>query len=168
VRQTADFDAFFHATNRRLLHQLYAMTANLADAQECLQEAYARAWQHWHQVQGMTDPEGWVRTVAWRIVANRWRKSRNGQAAQRRHGPQEPFEEPSPDSVVLVAALRRINPEQRRAIVLHHLAGLSVEEIARETGAPTGTVKARLTRGRAALAVLLSDLDPAAERRHRV
>jgi RNA polymerase sigma-70 factor (ECF subfamily) len=168
VRQTADFDAFFHATNRRLLHQLYAMTANLADAQECVQEAYARAWQHWDRVREMTDPEGWVRTVAWRIAANRWRKTRNGVTAQLRHGAAEPDGEPSPDTVVLVAALRRISPEQRRAIVLHHLAGLSVEEIARETGAPTGTVKARLARGRAALAVLLSDLAPAAEGRHRV
>lgn len=168
MRQSADFDAFVHATNRRLLHQLYAMTANLADAQECVQEAYARAWQHWDRVAAMTEPEAWVRTVAWRIAANRWRKARNGLDAHARHGAPVPAGEPSPDTVVLVAALRRISPEQRRAIVLHHLAGLSVEEIARETECPTGTVKARLARGRAALALLLSDLDPAAEGRHRV
>lgn len=46
---------------------------------------------------------------------------------------------------------------QRRAIVLHHLCDLSVDDVARETNAPTGTVKARLSRGRAALAVLLAD-----------
>jgi RNA polymerase sigma-70 factor (ECF subfamily) len=38
------------------------------------------------------------------------------------------------------------------AIVLHHLCDLSVEQVASETGAPVGTVKARLSRGRAALA----------------
>jgi len=43
--------------------------------------------------------------------------------------------------------------------VLHYLAGLSVEEIARETGTPTGTVKARLARGRRALAPLVSEFD---------
>jgi RNA polymerase sigma-70 factor (ECF subfamily) len=37
-------------------------------------------------------------------------------------------------------------------IVLHHLCDVSVEQIASETGAPVGTVKARLHRGRAALA----------------
>ncbi len=38
------------------------------------------------------------------------------------------------------------------AVVLHHLCDLSVEQVASETGAPVGTVKARLSRGRAALA----------------
>lgn len=53
-------------------------------------------------------------------------------------------------------ALRRISAEQRRAIVLHHLCDLSVAESARETGVATGTVKARLSRGRAALTRLLA------------
>jgi len=41
--------------------------------------------------------------------------------------------------------------------LLHHLADLPVQQVAAEVGAPEGTVKARLSRGRAALAVLLSD-----------
>ena len=51
MSDTDDFDAFYNATSSRLLHQVYAMTGNLADAEECVQEAYARAWQHWKQVQ---------------------------------------------------------------------------------------------------------------------
>jgi RNA polymerase sigma-70 factor (ECF subfamily) len=47
--------------------------------------------------------------------------------------------------------------EQRRALVLYHLCDLSVAQIAAETGAPEGTVKARLARGRAALARELGD-----------
>ena len=50
--------------------------------------------------------------------------------------------------------------DQRRAIVLHHLADLPVAEVAVEVGAPVGTVKARLSRGRAALAVLLAEETP--------
>jgi RNA polymerase sigma-70 factor (ECF subfamily) len=57
--------------------------------------------------------------------------------------------------VALVAALARLPLAQRTAIVLHHLVGMPVTEIARETGTPEGTVKARLSRGRRALAVLL-------------
>ena len=67
---------------------------------------------------------------------------------------------------VVVAALRKIPPRQRQAIVLYHLAGLSVEEIARETGAAPGTVKARLSRGRQALAPHLAEADPPGPPRH--
>ncbi len=74
-----------------------------------------------------------------------------------RHGRPENTQPPSPDHVALMSALREISQEQRRAIVLHHLVGMSVDEVASETGAPAGTVKARLTRGRAALAELLRD-----------
>jgi RNA polymerase sigma-70 factor (ECF subfamily) len=60
-------------------------------------------------------------------------------------------------NAALVAALKQLPEAQRRAIVLHHLCDLSVEQVAAETDSPTGTVKARLARGRAALAQLLSD-----------
>jgi RNA polymerase sigma-70 factor (ECF subfamily) len=68
--------------------------------------------------------------------------------------------------VVLVEALRLIPEAQRRAVVLHHLCDLSVEQVAAETGCPVGTVKVHLSRGRAALARLLADtdLDPRADR----
>ena len=155
--RAAEFDAFYQGSNRRVLHQMYAMTGNLADAQELVQEAYARAWQRWSSVSTYDEPEAWVRTVAWRLAASRWRKAKNGVAAMLRHGPPEDTPEPSIDNVALVAALRQIPEAQRRAIVLHHLGGLSVAEVAHETGAPEGTVKARLARGRAALAELLSD-----------
>ena len=56
-----------------------------------------------------------------------------------------------------MAALKQLPETQRQALVLHHIADLPVHEVARETGAPEGTVKARLSRGRAALAVLLAD-----------
>ncbi len=45
-------------------------------------------------------------------------------------------------------------------VVLHHLADLPVAEVAATLGIPVGTVKARLARGRAALARFLSDDEP--------
>lgn len=157
MKSAETFDDFYHATRNRLLHQMYAMTGNLADAQDCVQEAYARAWQRWEQVSEHASPEAWLRTVAWRIAASRWRKVRNGIAAMARHGPPNHTPEPSPDNVALVEALKQIPEAQRRTIVLHHLADLPVEEVARELGVATGTVKARLSRGRAALAELLRE-----------
>ena len=61
--------------------------------------------------------------------------------------------------MALVAALRQLPEAQRRALVLHHVCDLPVHAVAAEIGVPEGTVKARLSRGRAALAALLSD-DP--------
>jgi RNA polymerase sigma-70 factor (ECF subfamily) len=157
VKDTSAFDAFYTGTSRRVLHQMYAMTGNLADAQELVQEAYARAWQRWSAVSTYDDPEAWVRTVAWRLAASRWRKAKNGVTAMLRHGPAEHTPEPSVDNVALVTALRQIPEAQRRTIVLHHLVGRSVAEVAHEMHVPEGTVKARLSRGRAALAALLTD-----------
>ncbi len=66
-----------------------------------------------------------------------------------------------------MAALRRLPAAQREAIALHYLADLPIHEVAEATGSPIGTVKARLSRGRAALAVLLTDLpDSSEEARH--
>lgn len=155
MNDVEDFDAFYEATRTRLFQQMYAMTGNLADAQDCVQEAFARAWQHWGDVRGHDDPEAWLRTVAWRVAASRWRKLRNGVAAMTRHGPPAPPAEPHPERIDLLTALKEIPEKQRRALVLHHMIGHSVEEIARETGTPTGTIKARLSRGRRALAELL-------------
>jgi len=56
-----------------------------------------------------------------------------------------------------VAALRQLPQAQRQALVLHHIADLSVHAVAAEVGVPEGTIKARLSRGRSALATLLSD-----------
>ena len=152
-----DFDAFYTATARRVVHHVYALCGDLAEAQDVTQEAYARAWQRWSTVGAYEDPEGWVRTVAWRLTANRWRGLRRWFAARARLGRETPAPGPNPDRVALLAALRRLPDAQRLVVVLHHLHDLPVAEIARTTGMREGTVKSYLSRGRAALAVLLTD-----------
>jgi RNA polymerase sigma-70 factor, ECF subfamily len=162
-----DFDQFYASTSRRLVGQLFAMTGDLHDAQDAVQEAYLRAWQRWPRIQGYHDREAWIRTVAYRITVNAWSKARNRLTAHHRASHQAEQHELSPDLLTLVSALRKISEPQRRAIVLHYLVGLSIEEIAAETGAPAGTVKARLARGRKALAPLVSDFDePPSPRTH--
>ena len=75
------------------------------------------------------------------------------------HGRPETMSAPSEDHALLVRALRDLSQPQRDAVVLHHLVGLSVEEVAQRTASPPGTVKARLHRGRAALAAVIGDLE---------
>jgi RNA polymerase sigma-70 factor (ECF subfamily) len=95
--------------------------------------------------------------VALRLARSRWRRAQHGLALHRRQASAEPAPGPSPDSVALARALRQLPEAQRLALVLHHLADLSVAQVARETGVPVGTVKTRLSRGRTALALLLAD-----------
>jgi RNA polymerase sigma-70 factor (ECF subfamily) len=157
MRDVNEFDEFYGATGRRVVAQVYAMIGDLAEAEDAVQEAYSRAWQRWETVRDYTDPASWVRVVAYRIAVSSWRRARGRLAAHRRSGLPPDEAELSPDTVALVAALRRIPAAQRRAIVLYHLADLSVREVADETGATESAVKAQLSRGRQALAQLLGD-----------
>jgi RNA polymerase sigma-70 factor (ECF subfamily) len=54
-------------------------------------------------------------------------------------------------------AFNRLSVEQRAILVLHHLHGYGVREIATWLGIPSGTVKWRLSRARKALAAELTD-----------
>ena len=153
------FDDFYASTAPVLVRQVHALTGDLAEAQDCVQEAYARAWQRWSTISRYDAPAAWVRMVACRLAISRFRRRRVGVGLLRRQGLPPDVPEVDESRVALVAALRQIPDVQRLAIVLHHLAGLSVQEVAHETEVPVGTVKARLSRGRATLAVLLAD-DP--------
>ena len=148
------FDAFYAATAASLVRQVHAFTGDLAEAQDCVQEAYARAWQRWSVVSGYDVPAAWVRQVACRLAVSRFRRVQVGRGLLPRT---VDVPELDPSRVALVAALKQISEAQRLAIVLHHVADLSVEQVAAENGVPVGTVKARLSRGRAALALLLSE-----------
>ncbi|MFI5935926.1 RNA polymerase sigma factor [Actinoplanes sp. NPDC051494] len=159
MADSADFEEFYAASAARVLGHVFVMTGNRADAEDAVSEAYARAWQRWSTVRAADSPEAWVRRVAARIAVSGWRKAVNRLRAHQREVGDQVLDGLSADHVALVQALRSISATQRRDIVLHHLVGLSVAEIAAETGSPTGTVKARLARGRQAMAALLTDRD---------
>lgn len=151
-----EFDAFYASAFPRVVGQVYAFTGDHGQAQDVVQEAFVRAWDRRRDFLATEAPEAWIRTVAMRLAVGHWRRARRWLELVRRIPPPGHAPGPDPAHVALVAALRRLPEPQRLAIVLHHLCDLSVEQVASETGAPAGTVKARLSRGRAALAKLLS------------
>ncbi len=155
-----EFDDFYSASFRRVTNQLHAMIGDRDEAQECVQEAFVRAWAHRGRLARVEHPEAWVRTTAYRLAVSRWRRTTRGRRPADRAVSAATETRPADEShVALVAALSRLPAAQRQALVLHHLADRSVREVAREVGVAEGTVKARLSRGRAALALLLSDHD---------
>lgn len=153
-----EFDDFYTTSYARVVGQVHAMIGSRDEAEECVQEAFVRAWAHRRSLDRAGHPEAWVRTTAYRLAVSRWRRVVKGRRpADRAVGAATTTSPPSEAHVALVAALKQLPEAQRRALVLHHLADLPVHEVARETGVPEGTVKARLSRGRAALAALLTD-----------
>jgi RNA polymerase sigma-70 factor (ECF subfamily) len=150
-----EFDAFYRGTVARLHRYAYGLSANAAEAQDLVQEAYARAWQRWDRLRGYEDAEAWLRLVVTRLATDSWRRLGVRRAAAAAHRPSPPASPPTEDVVLLVTALRTLPTALRRALALHYLLDRSVAEIAVETGASAGTVKSWLSRGRAALAEAL-------------
>jgi RNA polymerase sigma-70 factor (ECF subfamily) len=158
----SEFDAFYLGTAGRITRQLTLLTGDRVEAEDVTQEAFERAWLHWSTVRESSSPEAWVRTVAQRLAISRWRRVRNAATAWRRHGPAPDLPDLDAQHVALLSALSRLPLQQRRAIVLYHLVDLPVDKVAAETGSSVAAVKKQLERGRAALADLLEDTDPAA------
>ncbi len=143
---------------RRLLGQLIGVTGSVAEAEDVLQEAFVRGLDHPRRL-GAENPEAWLRTVAVNLARSRWRR------AQRLIGlaprlVDEPHVGDVDGRLDLLQALRQLPAGQREVIALHHLADLSVEQVADMLNLATGTVKARLSRGRAALSTLLVEEEP--------
>src|ERR1022692_2468781 len=145
------FDEFYSNAAARLVRHGYALTGDMAEAQDIAQEAFARAWQRWSAVRDCDSPEAWVRRVATNLAASRWRRIRVARAAAGQPAQQQATEV-STDTVALVSGLRTLPERQRTVLVLHYMCDLSVDEIAAELGCPSGSVKSWLSRGRTALA----------------
>src|SRR5690242_14774960 len=161
ARLRVDFGAHLEANYRRLVAQLYAITFDPAEAHAAVQDAYSRAWRTWATVSRSPDSVGWVRRVAVRSTIRSWRRLR-----LRSRRPVGPGPDTPPGAVL--AALRELPAPERRCVVLHHMAGAPVKEIAAVEGASVGTTAARLARaqqvvsdGLVGLAAFEGDLDVA-------
>ena len=149
-----EIQELYAASYRRLLGQLIGVTGNVAEAEDVVQEAFVRGLDHPRRLLGADNPEAWLRTVAVNLARSRWRRAQRlvGLAPRLVDAPRE---SDTDGHLVLLEAVRALPAGQREAIALHHLADLPVEQVAATLGVPTGTVKARLSRGRAALSALL-------------
>jgi len=149
-----EIQELYAASYRRLLAQLIGVTGSVAEAEDVVQEAFVRALDHPRRLLGVDNPEAWLRTVAVNLARSRWRR------AQRLVGlaprlVEEPRAGDTEGQVVLLQALRTLPAGQREVIALHHLADMTVAQVAATLGVPIGTVKARLSRGRLALSTQL-------------
>jgi len=146
---TTDFTDLYASSFARLVGQVTVVTADRDGAEEAVQEAFGRLWKRWETVGTYDRPEAWVRRVAINLAISRWRRVRRLRPLGDRPGVAR-----EDDPVLrhdVQRALRTLPVRQRYALLLHHVVGLPVADVAREMGAPEGTVKSWLSRGREAL-----------------
>ena len=139
----------------------FAILGNEADARDAAQEALVGAWR---QLRALRDPE---RFDAWlqRMVVNAARQVIRANSRRRvREVPASTVDalgsRAAPagrdDAAILDLALRTLPVEQRSILVLHHLEGHGLSELAEILAIPVGTAKSRLFAARRALAAAIA------------
>jgi RNA polymerase sigma-70 factor (ECF subfamily) len=142
-----DFERVYREHGAGLFRAIYAYTGGRRDiADEVVAESFARAIAHDADIR---DPVPYLFRTAFRLAAKELRAERRRPAAEREL-PADP-----PEVAGLLAALRRLSPNQRAAIVLRFEADLPVEEVARRMGIAAVTVRVHIHRGRVRLRELL-------------
>ena len=142
------FEQVYRSSYPTLVGQLFVLTTNRAEAEDVVQEAFARLWANWRELYTYDNHEAWVRRVATNLAISRWRRHSRQTSYQE---PALPPADPSSSLSDLTHALRSVSVKHRQALLLHHVIGLSVAEVASEMSAKPGTVKSWLSRGRAEL-----------------
>lgn len=145
-----DARELYVASYDRLVRLLTLASGSQAEAEDAVQEAFARLVPRWPEVATYDDPEAWVRKVAFRVASSRLRRARR-QLAFSRNRRADVVPAPTSDRVDVVRALSELPEVHRRVLVLYYLCELSVAEVAAEIGVPVGTVKSRLARARTAV-----------------
>jgi RNA polymerase sigma-70 factor (ECF subfamily) len=158
---------------RMVVHLAINLLGDRDEALDLPQEVFLRVFRTIHRFRGQSSLRTWIYRIAVNQARNRhrfWRRRhRTDQvsldAHVAAHGDVFSGGEAGPDRVLaqkelarrLKQALDALPFEQRTAIVLREIDGLSYDEIAYSLGIAVGTVKSRLTRARQALRLELSE-----------
>ncbi|MEV0033402.1 sigma-70 family RNA polymerase sigma factor [Nocardia sp. NPDC050793] len=161
-------DAAWRRHRKRVLDVCYRMLGTLTDAEDAVQETFARLTRT--GVDGIDDVEGWLVKVAGRVCLDALRA---GSTRRKYVGPwlPEPLVEPvgtEPDPadhvtlddsvrLALLAVLRTLSPAERVAFVLHDVFGLTFDEIGEIVGRKPAAARKLASRART---VIRDDAEP--------
>jgi RNA polymerase sigma-70 factor (ECF subfamily) len=147
----ADFDRLYRNTYPRLKRTLTAVLGESTAAEDCVQDAFVRAFQAWPRWRPEAPAEMWVQRIALNRAFTYRRKMAMREIGQvlLRLGRPEPTRDPA-DSVEwseLKRALRRLPAKLAMVVVLRHYHGYTNRDIAHLVGVSERTVGTRLSEG---------------------
>src|SRR5271165_1499312 len=161
--------------HRRVYGLCYRFTGNPADAEDLTQDVFLKIFSNLASFDtGRGTLQVWITTMTRNLLVDNFRRTRNQRATSSLDDGWESTEEmkpldrltasgPSPHesaaqkelAKMVQNALARVSVELREAVILRDLQDMDYKEIAQVLGIPEGTVKSRISRGRAELARLL-------------
>ena len=142
-----ELERLYREQGARMWRSVFAFAGDPDVASDAVAEAFAQALRRGDQIH---DPERWLWRSMFRIAAGELKERGRSQmtVVEESYEIEEPARE-------LIAALGKLSPKQRSAVVLHHAAGYPLREVAEIVGSTTGAVKVHLARGRRRLRELL-------------
>jgi len=130
---------------------LRKLLGNEADADDMAQETFLAAWTHARSFRGEASVRAWLCGIAWRKAKGAQRSSARQRSRDTEHHDRlapESDETAMEDRLAVKRALQALPIEQRAAVTLCLVCGFSHSEAAAILGAPLGTVKSHVLRGR--------------------
>ncbi len=150
VSRAGEIERLYREAGDRLWWAVLAFASDREVASDAVAEAFAQALRRGDEIRS---PKQWVWRAAFRIAAGELKRRRASVPLEEGwYEMQEPARE-------LMEALRTLSEKQRAAVVLHHLAGYPVTEIAPIIGSTPAAVKVHLSQGRRRLRRLLDEQD---------
>ena len=143
------FETFFEAERPRLFATLVLIADDRSVAEDLMQEAFTRVWERWDRVQTHPDATGYLYRTALNLVRHRRRRILQAprvtpEAARDDYAHVERRED-------LYAALRRLTPRQRAAVVLTELLDMDTKAAGKVLGVRAETVRSLASQGRASI-----------------
>jgi RNA polymerase sigma-70 factor (ECF subfamily) len=154
-----DFARLYAALQRPLLRYLWTFVRNTSTAEDLLQETFLQLHRARHTYQPPRPVRPWIYAITRHVALMHLRSARRSKEVLAKDElPELPVSQEMErlgDRATVLKLLARLPRKGQEVLVLHHLLGLSFEEVGRIVGASAGTAKVRAHR---ALKVLREEM----------